>query len=100
MHSPAITVDALAPCGTAAQLMNRHRIGSLLVTQGDDLVGIVTRADLMRRGVSFDLELPGCRCACCGSIDHLHADRRAPLCADCRDRAGPSSFDDELGGGD
>src|SRR5579871_169166 len=33
----------------AAQLMNRHKIGSLLVMQGETVVGIITERDLLQR---------------------------------------------------
>lgn len=48
-------VVAIAPGATAleaAQLMNEHRIGSLLVMESTKLVGIVTERDILRRVVA------------------------------------------------
>lgn len=50
-----ITLARLSPDATvlqAAQLMNERHIGSVLVMQGDDLVGIFTERDVMRRVVA------------------------------------------------
>jgi CBS-domain-containing membrane protein len=49
MTSPAITIHPDAPLSAAARLMNAHRIRRLpVVNAEDDLVGIVTRRDLMK----------------------------------------------------
>jgi CBS domain-containing protein len=42
----------------AARLMNDRGVGSVLVMRGDELAGIFTERDLMRRVVAIDL-LPG-----------------------------------------
>ena len=99
MHVPAVTIDRSAPYGSAVRLMSEHNVGSVVVTEGEDVLGIVTRNDLLRRR-PFATELPGCRCMCCGSLEHLSQDGRGTLCCDCRDSAGPNTSDDELGGGD
>ena len=39
----------------AAQVMEQAGVGSLAVVDGDDLVGIVTDRDLVRRGLACDL---------------------------------------------
>lgn len=47
-------VKSISPNGNAleaARLMNEHRIGSLLVLEGDRLIGIVTERDVLRRVV-------------------------------------------------
>ncbi len=48
VHSVAPTDTVL----TAAQRMNDHHIGSLVVLEGSRLVGIVTERDVMRRVVA------------------------------------------------
>jgi CBS domain-containing protein len=48
MTSPAITVSAYASAHVAARLMLEHGINRLPVVKQDRLVGIVTRADLVR----------------------------------------------------
>jgi CBS domain-containing protein len=51
------TVHALGPDASAqeaARLMAEHDISSVLVTQGDSLLGIVTERDLSRRVVATD----------------------------------------------
>lgn len=40
----------------AARLMSRHKIGSVLVTRGDEILGIFTERDLMNRVVAADLD--------------------------------------------
>jgi CBS domain-containing protein len=48
MTTPAITVSAYASAHVAARLMLEHGINRLPVVKQDRLVGIVTRADLVR----------------------------------------------------
>lgn len=48
MTSPAITIEGDAPAHEAAQRMIEHRVNRLPVLEGGELVGIVTRADLVR----------------------------------------------------
>jgi CBS domain-containing protein len=49
MTSPAVTIGADALLGTAARLMSQHHIKRLPVVDGDGtLIGIVSRADLLR----------------------------------------------------
>ncbi len=57
MTSPAITIDAAKPVHAAAALMIERRVNRLPVTDDDRLVGIVTRADLIRTFVRSDEEL-------------------------------------------
>lgn len=57
MTSPAITVESKASVGTAAKLMLTRRVNRLPVVEGDDLVGIVTRADLVRAFARTDREI-------------------------------------------
>lgn len=48
MTAPAITVAADAPLAVVARLMGSRGIKRLPVVEGDRLIGIVTRADLLR----------------------------------------------------
>jgi len=57
MTSPAVTVDEQAPVSKAARLMGEHRINRLPVVEGRKLVGIVTRADLVRAFVRSDADI-------------------------------------------
>lgn len=57
MTSPAITIEASKPVDVAATLMVERRINRLPVTEDGRLVGIVTRADIVRTFVRTDEEL-------------------------------------------
>ncbi len=57
MTSPAITIGPAALVAKAAAIMTRERINRLPVVDGGHLVGIVTRADLVRSYVRSDAEL-------------------------------------------
>jgi CBS domain-containing protein len=48
MTSPAITVEGDAPAHEAARTMTERQINRLPVVDGETLVGIVTRADIVR----------------------------------------------------
>ncbi|AEB11231.1 CBS and ACT domain-containing protein [Marinithermus hydrothermalis] len=47
MTAPVLTADPLDPVEEAAQVMRQHKIGSLPVLEGRELVGIVTGIDLL-----------------------------------------------------
>lgn len=57
MTMPAITIDASRPVGAAATLMIQRKVNRLPVTENGRLVGIVTRADLIRTFVRSDEEI-------------------------------------------
>lgn len=57
MTSPAVTIDADRPLQAAAALMVAKGVKRLPVTDGGRLVGIVTRADLVRAFLQSDEEL-------------------------------------------
>lgn len=50
------TIDRDATIRQSAQLMQSHGIGSLLVTKGGEVVGIVTETDLARRAMANGLD--------------------------------------------
>ena len=55
MTQPVVISDRNAPCDEADALMERHGIRHLPVTDGDRLVGIVGRHDLMKSALAFAL---------------------------------------------
>jgi CBS domain-containing protein len=57
MTSPAITVSPQQDVAEAARLMTSKRVNRLPVVEGSTLVGIVTRADLVRAFDRSDVEL-------------------------------------------
>jgi CBS domain-containing protein len=57
MSSPAITIAPGRPVAEAARMMIEHRVNRLPVVDDSRLVGIVTRADLVRTFVRPDEEL-------------------------------------------
>ena len=57
MTSPAITIAAGRPIREGAAVMTREHVNRLPVIEGDRLVGIVTRADLVRAYLRSDAEL-------------------------------------------
>jgi len=57
MSAPAITISPTRPLAEAARIMVEHRINRLPVVEHDRLIGIVTRADLLRAYVRSDEEL-------------------------------------------
>ena len=57
MTAPAITIEASRSIHAAAGLMIERRVNRLPVTDGEELVGIVTRADLVRSFVRSDEQL-------------------------------------------
>ena len=48
MSTPLITIDSETPIGEAAKLMMERDIRRLLVTENNNLVGLVTQKDLLR----------------------------------------------------
>src|SRR5688572_22911983 len=52
--SQVITIAPTESAQAAAQSMNQHRIGSLVVTEGDAVVGIVTERDILTKVVAAE----------------------------------------------
>jgi acetoin utilization protein AcuB len=48
MSAPVLTVDAADEVTDAARMMLEDKVGSLPVTEGGRLVGIITETDLLR----------------------------------------------------
>jgi len=57
MTSPAITIEASRPVAAAATLMIQRKVNRLPVTEDGRLVGIVTRADVVRTFARTDDDL-------------------------------------------
>lgn len=57
MTCPAITIEAHQPVSEAARLMMVHHVNRLPVVEEGRLVGIVSRADLLRAFIRSDAEL-------------------------------------------
>jgi CBS domain-containing protein len=57
MTAPAITIGPFRSVHEAARLMTEHGINRLPVVRDDELVGIVTRSDLVRAFVRGDAEI-------------------------------------------
>ena len=57
MSAPVLTIGGDRPIAEAARLMVEHRVNRLPVVEDDELVGIVTRADLVRAFTRSDEEI-------------------------------------------
>lgn len=57
MTSPALTIEASRPVSSAAALMLEYEVARLAVVQEGQLVGIVTRTDLVRAFVRSDADV-------------------------------------------
>ncbi|WP_432894512.1 CBS domain-containing protein [Kribbella sp. CA-245084] len=57
MTSPAVTVEGGCTLDEAARLMAARGITRLVVTDGDELIGIVSRSDLLRAFLAPDKEI-------------------------------------------
>lgn len=97
-----ITVHPAATVSEASDAMRELALGCLPVVDGNSVVGIITRGDLIRAG--HPAESTGARtCAACGYPHNVEPDRRSEevgFCLYCRERSVPASLDDEMGGGD
>jgi CBS domain-containing protein len=52
MHPQTIAVDYNRSCSLAAKLMTQHQVSYVLVRKGEEFVGILTEADIIRRIVA------------------------------------------------
>ncbi len=77
MSKPALCVDQDASITKVADLMTEHRVKRILVTQLDKLIGVITRADLLR---SFaPSERQGTKPATVEALEALREDIRTAL---------------------
>jgi CBS domain-containing protein len=99
MKRPALSVVPSTLGSEALDIMNAHRVGSLIVVDADKVVGIVTRRDLERAAVPV-MSDPRGHCSCCGSLSHLREHVTGALCVECLARSRLSHEEGEIGGGD
>jgi CBS domain-containing protein len=52
LRKPPVTIEADRTVTEAAELMDRHAVGALVVTDGGSTVGVVTDRDLAVRGMA------------------------------------------------
>ncbi len=71
MSQPAVTLDRDATLSDAARAMNAHDVGSVILLNGDQPFGIITRGDLLRVEPALEHQLIKSRCECCGLTRHL-----------------------------
>lgn len=57
MTAPAVTIAANALASEAAMTMTRRQVNRLPVVDGDELVGVITRADIVRAFARSDEEI-------------------------------------------
>ncbi len=99
MHVPVAWVDAGATLEEAVYAMDESDVSCLLAMDGERLVGILTRGDLLRGGLSMEQAVGQRVCSACGSYRHVH--RRGTsglmLCVECSDKATPPRAGEELG---
>lgn len=99
MHVPVACIDAGASIEEAIAEMNISDVSCLLAMEGDRVVGIVTRGDLLRAGFPEEQVVGERRCSACGTYRHVHRRQRDDLllCVDCADLSIPPVAGDELG---
>lgn len=99
MSSPPICIGPLARLSTAADAMRQHCISCLPVVDRGQVLGVVTRGDLIHAGVAIE-DLHGELCAACGARRHVRIDPRTTGVAFCRECLERSNADCEVGEGD
>lgn len=99
MQAPPACIDAHALVEHAIGEMDARDVSCLLAMEGDGVVGILTRGDLLRAGLAEDQVVGERRCSACGTYRHVHRRVRdgLMLCVDCRDRSIPPLAGEELG---
>ena len=90
MSSKIVRTAASASIDQAAEQMKSGEIGCLFVYESDDLVGIVTRGDLVRAGLELGPIGGGFVCAACGTNRHVHTHGQSAdvaFCEECWERS-------------
>lgn len=104
LRRPAFTISTAATPRQAAETLLELGVGCLPVVDDFSVVGMVTRADLVRAGALPTRLAPAC--ALCGCLEHVAVAEppALPLCRPCRDdgqaTAAGGADDHELGGSD
>ncbi|MFO0564580.1 MAG: CBS domain-containing protein [Polyangiaceae bacterium] len=101
MHTPVVSVPHNASLGEAAVLMAERGVGSVIVTEEERPLGILTRTDFGRFGLA-EAAFGERRCFVCKTYDHVRMDERCGyfLCGACRAGSRAPRDDQELGSGD
>ena len=103
MQSPVLTIEQAATLHDAANLLRERHVGFLPVVSGEQIVGVVTRGDLLRAGLSTEEVLGDDICASCRvyhNVHHRRAGGEVQFCEDCLDRATSDGDAFDIGGGD
>ncbi|MCO5328668.1 MAG: CBS domain-containing protein [Ilumatobacteraceae bacterium] len=69
MTSPPVTATATEPLHTAVRRMHDHRVGSVVVVEGNTAVGIVTERDVLRASANGDTPGIGVATAMSAPVD-------------------------------
>jgi CBS domain-containing protein len=85
MHSPPVSVAPDDRFESAIGVMVEHEVGSVLVLEGAEILGILTRTDIERAGLA-QASFGDRRCATCGSYQHVRerVDAAGLECWRCR----------------
>ena len=87
-HRHVSTIDSTRPAREAAELMRTASVGSLVVTRGGAVCGMLTRHDLVKQSPELAELLETQRCSVCKKQYHLRqTSSGACLCASCEERA-------------
>ena len=57
MSSPVLSVESESTIQEAAEFMQAHNVGSLLIKDLDEFIGIVTETDITRKAVAVSLDM-------------------------------------------
>mgnify|MGYP001317705848 CR=1 FL=1 len=79
MTQDVVAVEAGTSVAEVARVMSLHRIGSVLVRKQDELIGIVTEPDIIRKGIGEGRDLRAVSAAEIMSSPIISIDERRPI---------------------
>ncbi len=79
MTQDVVAVEAGTSVSEVARVMSLHRIGSVLVRKQDELIGIVTEPDIIRKGIGQGRDLRAVSAAEIMSSPIISIDERRPI---------------------
>ena len=79
MSAPAISINAEASIKDAGNLIDKNKVGSLLVKEGEGYVGIITKTDLVQKVILRDLDFETTRIHTIMTDAILTIDREATI---------------------
>ena len=79
MSAPAISINAEASIKDAGNLIDKNKVGSLLIKKGEDYVGIITKTDLVQKVILRDLDFETTRIHTIMTDAILTIDREATI---------------------